>query len=132
MFSTALKDLAVELNIFIMSSTQLNANGDDNSKIRNESSLSGSRSIINKADFGSIMARPTPEELDLLKDISTPGGIIPNIVTDVYKNRGGQWTQIRIWSYFNLGTLKRTDLFVTDSRLNIIEEFNSAKLYVVK
>ena len=132
MFSTALKDLSVELNIFIMSSTQLNANGDDNSKIRNESSLSGSRSIINKADFGSIMARPTPEELDLLKDISTPGGIIPNIVTDVYKNRGGQWTQIRIWSYFNLGTLKRTDLFVTDSRLNIIEEFNNARLYVVK
>ena len=34
MFATALKDLAVELDIFVMTSTQLNAKGDSNEKIK--------------------------------------------------------------------------------------------------
>ena len=119
MFSTALKDLAVELNIFMMSSTQLNAKGDDNSNIRNEASLSGSRSIINKADIGAIMARPTKEELDFLH---TEGGVsfAPTMVTDIYKVRAGEWNQVRIWSDVNLGNLRKTDLFVTDARMNVL------------
>ena len=68
MFSTALKDLAVELNIFVMTSTQVNANADSNINIRNESSIAGSRAIINKADVGVVMARPTKEELDIFID----------------------------------------------------------------
>ena len=67
MFSTALKDLAVELNIFVMSSTQVNANGDDSTNIRNESTLAGGRATINKADIGAVMARPTKEELKILE-----------------------------------------------------------------
>lgn len=126
MFSTALKDLAVELNIFVMSSTQVNANADNNSNIRNEASLAGSRSIINKADIGVIMARPTKEELEFLttEEISFE---LPNIVTDVYKVRSGQWTQVRIWSDVNLGNLRKEDLFVTNSRmevLNVGTEYN--------
>lgn len=119
MFSTALKDLAVELNVFMMSSTQLNAKGDDNSNIRNEASLSGSRSIINKADIGAIMARPTKEELEFLK---TEGGIsiLPTMVTDIYKVRAGEWNQVRIWSDVNLGNLRKKDLFVTDARMEVL------------
>ena len=64
MFSTALKELAVELNICVFTSTQVNSNADSNTNIRNESSIAGSRAIINKADIGMIMARPTKEELD--------------------------------------------------------------------
>ena len=38
MLSTALKDIAVELNVFVMSSTQTNAKSDDdNGKLKNES-----------------------------------------------------------------------------------------------
>ena len=119
MFSTALKDLAVELNIFVMSSTQLNAKGDDNSNIRNEASLAGSRAVINKADIGAIMARPTKEELEFL---STEGGVsfTPNIVTDIYKVRSGEWNQVRIWSDVNLGNLRKKDLFVTNARMEIL------------
>ena len=119
MFSTALKDLAVELNVFMMSSTQLNAKGDDNSNIRNEASLSGSRSIINKADIGAIMARPTKEELEFLQ---TEGGIsiMPTMVTDIYKVRAGEWNQVRIWSDVNLGNLRKKDLFVTDARMEVL------------
>lgn len=120
MFSTALKDLAVELNIFVMSSTQVNANADSNQNIRNEASIAGSRSIINKADIGAIMARPTKEEIDFL---TSEEGISfsPNIVTDIYKVRSGEWNQVRIWSDVNLGNLRKKDLFVTNARMEVLD-----------
>lgn len=120
MFSTTLKELAVELDIFVMTSTQVNANAEDNKNIRNEGSIAGSRSVINKADVGMIMARPTKEELDILKDITTMVHEIPNIVTDIYKVRAGQYNQVRIWSSVDLGTLRKKDLFMTDARLDVI------------
>lgn len=127
MFSDALKKLAVDLDIFIMTSTQVNAKADDNKDVRNEATLAGSRAIINKADFGCVMARPTKEELIGINDLCEAEKIkweaehiepfqMPNCVTDVYKNRGGADTQMRIWSYLDLGTMKRHDYFVTDSR----------------
>lgn len=122
MLATALKDLAIELNISVFTSTQVNAQADNNNTIRNESSIAGSRAIINKADNGCIMARPTKEELEVLEKISqTP--LIPNIVTDVYKVRSGQWTQVRIWSYFDMGIMRREDLYITDAQFNIINNF---------
>ena len=69
------------------------------------------------------MSRPTKEELEALQNITTIE--TPNIVTDVYKVRSGQWSQVRIWSYFNGGTMRKKDLFITDSQLNIIEDFFS-------
>ena len=119
MFSTALKDLAVELNVFMMSSTQVNSNADNSTNIRNEGSIAGSRAIINKADIGAIMARPTKEELEFLEN---DAGVVlhPNIVTDIYKVRSGEWNQVRIWSDVNLGNLRKTDLFVTDARMCVL------------
>ena len=119
MFATALKDLAVELNVFVMTSTQVNANADNNQNIRNESSLAGSRSIINKADVGVIMARPTKEELETLAPLLA-NGYVPNIVTDIYKVRSGEFNQVRIWSAVDLGNLRKKDLFMTDSRLEVV------------
>lgn len=129
MFSTALKDLAVELNIFMMSSTQVNANADNNTNIRNESSIAGSRSIINKADVGAIMARPTREEIDFFKNVGVLE-TVPNIVTDIYKVRSGEWNQVRIWSDVNLGNLRKNDLFVTNNRLEVLD-MGPAYQYVV-
>lgn len=121
MFSDALKQIAVELNIFIMSSTQVNAKADDNQDIRNEASLAGSRAVINKADMGCIMARPSKEEIKTLEDVISEIGIEPNVVTDIYKNRGEEYTQVRIWSQMDLGTMRRKDLFITNSRLEIMD-----------
>ena len=118
MFSTALKELAVELNICMFTSTQVNANADSNTNIRNESSIAGSRAIINKADIGMISARPTKEELDFFSGME--GQVLPNIVTDIYKVRSGEWNQVRIWSYIDLGTLRKEDLYLTDARMEII------------
>lgn len=122
MVATALKDLAVELGVFIASSTQLNAKGDDNENIRNEASLAGGRATINKADVGVICARPTKDELEILgKELGLVE--LPNLVTDVYKVRSGRYTQCRVWSYINLGTLRKEDLFITDSRLQPLRDF---------
>ena len=128
MFSTALKELAVELNVCVFSSTQVNANADSNINIRNESSIAGSRAIINKADIGMVMARPTKEEIDFF---ASAGEAIPTIVTDVYKVRSGMWTQVRIWSVIDLGNLRKKDLYITDSRLEIIRDFEKHCLYEI-
>ena len=131
LIATALKDLAVELDVAMFTSTQLNAKGDENKDIRNESALAGGRSTINKADNGAIMARPTKEELEVLGKVSQQYGI-PNLVTDIYKVRSGEWTQVRIWSEIDLGTLRKRDLYITDSRLEPIENFYSREEYKIK
>ena len=130
MFATALKDLAVELNVAMFTSTQVNASADDNKNIRNEASLAGGRSTINKADNGAIMARPSNEELESLQELTQKYGT-PNVVTDIFKARSGEWTQVRIWSQVNLGTMKKKDLFITDSRLEPIDGFFEDDLYEV-
>ena len=130
MMATALKDLAVELNISMFTATQVNANADNNANIRNESSLAGGRSTINKADNGAIMARPTKEELEILEPITATYGK-PNLVTDIFKVRSGEWTQVRIWSIVDLGRMKREDLFITDSRLDVIADFYKGDEYSI-
>ena len=130
MMATALKDLAVELNVCVFTATQVNANADNNTNIRNESSLAGGRSTINKADNGMIMARPTKEELETLEPITAQYGK-PNLVTDIFKVRSGEWTQVRIWSMMDLGTMKREDLFITDSRLEVIQDFYTGDEYEI-
>ena len=124
MFATALKDLAVELNVAMFTSTQLNAKGDNSNEIRNEGTLAGGRSTINKADNGAILARPTKDELETLMPLyNGDENRKPNLVTDIYKVRSGEWTQVRIWSKMNLGTLKKEDLFITDANLDPLENF---------
>jgi hypothetical protein len=130
MMATSLKDLAVELNVCVFTSPQVNANADNNTHIRNESSLAGGRSTINKADNGMIMARPTKEELETLEPITSQYGK-PNLVTDIFKVRSGEWTQVRIWSIMDLGTMKRDDLFITDSRLEVIQDFYRGDEYEI-
>ena len=132
MMATALKDLAVELNVCVFTSTQVNAKADDNTEIRNESSLAGGRSTINKADNGMIMARPTKAEIETLGTLVNQYGT-PNLVTDIFKVRSGQWTQVRIWSIVDLGRMRREDLFITDSRLDSVDNFyDEADVQVVE
>ena len=128
MMATALKDLAVELNVCVFTATQVNANADNNTNIRNEASLAGGRSTINKADNGAIMARPTKEELETLEPIIATYGK-PNLVTDIFKVRSGEWTQVRIWSIVDLGRMRRDDLFLTDNRLEVIKDFYTGDEY---
>lgn len=129
LLSAALKDIAVEYDLFVMSSTQTNAQGEDSSRsIKNESVVRGARSIIDKADMACVMSRPTAEELNLV-EAYCKDGVLPNVVTDIYKMRRGRYTQVRIWSYSDLGTCRREDLFVTDGRLALVQVDNLKQQY---
>lgn len=127
MLSTALKDLAVEMKLFVMSSTQTNAQGDDaNQKgMKDEKVIRGSRAIIDKCDIATVVSRVTSEDLELLKEMVDIIGKAPNQVTDVYKVRRGKYNKVRIWSYMDLGNCRREDLFVTNDKCRPIEDFQT-------
>ena len=74
-------------------------------------------------DLGCIMSRPSEEELKMVSGFQQSFNVTPNCVTDVYKNRRGRWTQIRIWQYKDLGTCRTYDLFVTTPTLEPIQDF---------
>lgn len=117
LFTTALKNLAIELNAFVMTSTQTNSEDDPKGGFRDYRNLEGSKSIRNLVDLGCIMARTTDEELQEVSKFIDSFGVKPNIVTDIYKNRRGRWTNIRIWSYYDYGTCRKTDLFITSASM---------------
>ena len=117
MFTTTLKNLAIELDAFIMTSTQTNSGDDPKGGFRDFRNLEGSKAIRNLVDLGCIFARVTPDELQLISKFVDNFGLKPNIVTDVYKNRRGRWTNIRIWSYYDYGTCRKQDLFVTSATM---------------
>ena len=48
---------------------------------------------------------------------------MPNLVTDVYKNRRGRWNMVRIWSMHDLGTCRKYDLFITTANMKSVDEF---------
>lgn len=121
MLSTALKDLAVEQDVFMMSATQLNSNQDTNEKgIKNQNSIRGSKSIVDKADIAMIGGLVPDDQRDQIAPYVAKYGI-PTQVYDVYKVRRGKWTNLKIWSNVDLGTCRRSDVFVTDSSIKEIE-----------
>ena len=123
LFTTALKNLAVELNAFIMTSTQVSNDDNEKGGFRDQRQVQGSKAIVNLVDFACIMSRPTKEELQELAGFQGQFSFTPNLVTDVYKNRRGRWNMIRIWSYVDLGCCRREDLFVTTPNMKPIKDF---------
>lgn len=115
------------MNLFVMSSTQINAKGDDLKGIKDESVIRGSRAIIDKADLACVISRVTEEDLDMLKTVTETLGVEPNQVLDIYKNRRGRYTNVKIWSYVDLGTCRKTDLVITDERYRPIETFRKVE-----
>ena len=124
--STALKNLAVELNIFVMTSTQLNDMGQEITKkkeVKNQSLIRGSKAIIDKADIACIGSAVTNDELTLLGGIRISQSIMPNQVLDIYKVRRGRYNGVRIWSLADLGTCRKKDLFITDAKYQEVKDF---------
>lgn len=74
-------------------------------------------------DFCAIMSRPTAEELKLVEGFEKRYNFMPNSVMDVFKNRRGRWNMIRIWSYSDLGTCRKYDLFATTADMKPLDDF---------
>ena len=113
--SVELKNIAKRFNIFVKAYTQISDNARRDWQIRDSGAIKGSKSLQMKADLGIVAMRPVEKELRLLEEvIQKNGGYVPNIVVNVYKNRGGNYPPVRIFGMVNLGNMKFTDLFVTD------------------
>ena len=121
LLSTALKDLANELNIFVMSGTQLNGNWQEFKGLRNQNLIRGSKGIVDKIDVGGISLPVTQEEHQVIDLLARKlGKDIPTQVQDIYKVRRGKYNRVRIWSKVDLGTCRTEDLFLTDGDGNEI------------
>jgi len=113
LLSTALKNIANELDIFVWSGTQVNASEQD-ADFADESVLRGSRAIGDKADFGSVLRIVTPEFLKTIEPLLKTGMPRPNMFIDVYKNRRSKFKRARLWIHADLGTCRFQDLFITN------------------
>lgn len=125
LFTTTLKNLAKELDVFIMSATQLTLSNEDAQKggFKDERYIRGSKAINDLSDFSSIMSRPSQDELQALAGFIKNFEYAPTLVTDVFKNRGGCWNMVRVWSYYDAATLRTEDLFVTNPQMKPIDNF---------
>lgn len=122
MTSIALKDLANELNIFMMSGTQLNEKWKDYKGIRDYNLIRGSKAIADKIDVGGISLPLTEEEHEMIDPIARKlNKDLPTQVQDMYKIRRGKYNRVRIWSKVDLGTCRTEDLFLTDTSGNVID-----------
>lgn len=118
LLATKLKEICTTYNVFIASATQVNRSADEK-LMRNETCIEGSKAIANKADFGCVVTRllPGSEEMEMIQEILAQNTYpkTPNQVVDVYKNRNGSITAIKLFRYFDHGTCRSLDLFVTDT-----------------
>ena len=120
MLSNQLKQLAKDYNIFVSSSTQVNAKAKEEEEFKDESCIRGARSVADKIDCGAVMTRVSEKDLNRLIASAKASNIsinlqkkIPTHIFDIYKMRRGKYKNIRIWSSIDLGTGEREDLFVT-------------------
>lgn len=134
MLSNTLKEIAVEHQVFIMSSTQLNGEW-EKTHIRNANLIRGSKAVVDKIDIGSISVKISAEELSAVQAIIEQRGSskIPNMVTDIYKNRRGELTEVKVFRYFDYGTCRMEDLFMTDMSYNLKTNYEmlSQKKYTI-
>ena len=121
MISVRLKDLATEYGIFIMSSTQLNADY-QHASVYDQNLLRGAKSIADKIDMGSIMLRLNESDNEAIGQIVKDRGMeMPNLKISIYKNRRGRYNHILLWCNADLGICRINPIFVTDYSYQIID-----------
>lgn len=116
MLSNTLKEIAMTYSVFILSATQLNANW-EKSTVRNMNLIRGSKAIVDKVDIGIIGVKLIEEERKQIEEIIKMRLDLPepNVVMDLYKNRRGKLTGVKIFRYFDYGTCRTQDLYITDT-----------------
>lgn len=116
-FSANLKRICNKYGVFLSTGTQTNDSVNDNSVKKGASNIQGSKAIINKGDIGIVETTVSMSEIEKVQEIINKycGVLIPNRVSYIYKNRRSRYNEVKIWSYVDLGTLRRIDLFMTDS-----------------
>lgn len=120
MLAIRLKDLANELGIFVLSSTQLNADWEEK-RDGNQNLLRGAKAIADKVDFGAIVLPVTEDDLKCLEPLLSSGVITrPNLVYHIYKNRRSQHSGVKLWCSANLGICRVSPIFMTNNTYKVI------------
>ena len=141
MLSNSLKETAMSYNVFIQSATQLNDGWSKKTTgLRDQNCLRGSKAIADKIDIGLIGVRLQDEEHkqiesvwgELIKQDPIKYSIKPNIVIDIYKNRRGELNSVKIFRYFDYGTCRCQDLFVTDASYQGIRDIGQLQYAIRK
>ena len=126
LFSEALKRVCNKYSIYLGSSTQLSSNWKEE---KDANALKGSKAIIEKADGGLIALPVTEDDLKKLKPIIDNGFYdIPNYCYHIFKNRGGRWNNIIVWTQLNKGTVREKDCFVTNKDYTLITDIEKTIL----
>lgn len=121
MLSTALKDIAVDNNIYVESATQLSGEYEQYDGIRSQIWLRGAKAIADKADAGCITCETTLKQKKSVQIICTTNNLpTPTHVRDIYKLRRGRYKSVRIWGTIDLGTGRWEDFFVTNDSYKLI------------
>ena len=121
MIAIRLKDLCGEYGVFIMTSTQLNAEY-TTAQQYDQNLLRGAKSIADKIDYGAIMLNTSQEDKEALKVILAQQNLpAPDIKMSVYKNRRGRYKDILLWCKADRGTCRIEPMFATDYQYKIID-----------
>lgn len=126
LFSQSLKAIANKYDIYLGSATQLSSNWKDE---KDANALKGSKAIIEKADYGVLSLPASPQDLKKLKPILDSNFYeIPNYCYHIFKNRGGRWNSIIVWTKLNLGSMREKDCFVTNTEYELISDIEKTIL----
>lgn len=121
LLASKLKDIAVQYGVFVLSSTQLNADY-QTSETPDQNLLRGSKAIADRIDWGGIMLETTKEDKEKIAQFCKKNDLpIPNVKMSVYKNRANRWKGIYLWMSTQTGICRFNTLFVTDWACNVID-----------
>lgn len=122
-FSSALKNIVNNYNIFLATSTQLNRMYKTDMEM-DATHLRGGAATADKADFCLISMPATAKDLDMIEGIIREGhsNWKPNTIHHIFKNRGGKWKGVKVWTHTNLDIMVEHDCFVTDQNNQLITE----------
>ncbi len=115
MFTSALKDLAKTLGIFIWTATQLSGDYKNATQL-DAGYLRSAKSIADKVDAGYILMPVREQDANVVSQYCAKGfELAPNFVFNIYKVRAGSFQNIKLYFNFDRSTCQVHDCFATDN-----------------
>lgn len=132
-----LKRYAEDYSVGILTGCQLNDNWKE-ARYVDESFLAGSKAMKNKIDNGSIILPTTylKRDMKVIEPYIHKRGFganqtkSPNICETIFKGRYSIYgdRRLKLWSYFDRGTFRRKDFFITNDDNQIQSDIHPTKL----
>jgi replicative DNA helicase len=124
LMSIRLKEICNKYSVFLESATQLNGEWKEawnKGMVIDSTFIRGGKSIIDKADGAMIILPISKMEKKDIEEIMKKGFLKqPNYVTHIFKNRGNRVDKAKVFSYIDMGNMRITDLFVTNTDNELI------------